>query len=206
MKQKAFAIRDIFGDEESSPSRGASPDHRFSAIKYLCNPFINKKPGASLPPGFLFLLSKQGAESSAPRLTLRELWTTTSFVTSVLLTLNFTSVSCKHTSRLESLTVSGIGSENYPTQRHTKGASLSALSSAAYVRENVILLGESGRHKWLFDEELKANSSEVLLRLAAVYRELSSSWTKIYTSYRFFTASDRMKSTTLNHLNSLPTF
>gem|GEM_PF-3904665 len=66
----------------------------------------NKKPGAFLPPGFLFLLSKQEAEKPASRLTLRELWSSTSFVTSVLLTLNFTSVSSKHLACLESFAVS----------------------------------------------------------------------------------------------------
>jgi hypothetical protein len=102
--------------------------------------------------------------------------------------------------------MSGIDSHENTSERHTKRASLSTLSSASYISENVITLGKARNNERLLDEELKAHATEVLLRLAAVNRELSSSWTKIYTSYRFFAASDRMKSTTLDHLNSLPTF
>jgi hypothetical protein len=96
--------------------------------------------------------------------------------------------------------MSGVYRNEYTSKRHTKCASLSTLSSTRYVGENVIALSKACNNERLLNEEFEANASEVLLRLRSVYRELSSSWTKIYTSYRFLAASDRMKSTTLDHL------
>lgn len=111
------------------------------------------------------------------RLTFAELWCTTCFFQTVFLTLFSTGITCNVTGCLQGRTEVSVGFHQGTSDAVTDSASLTGVSAAVYVHENVELIQSVGQFQGGFYNHLKQFRRHVFSQRLFVYYNVSCAGT-----------------------------